>query len=248
MRRKLFAANWKMHKTRPEAKAFVTAFQALGPTGGESDMVVFAPATALSALEGSGLVYGGQNAHFEKKGAFTGEITMGMLVELGCKWVLIGHSERRAMFGETDEGCRKKLEAALEAGLRPMVCVGETLEERDAHGHLAKVSRQVRAVANGLSEAQASRMAIAYEPIWAIGTGRTASDDQAQEMCAHTRKVLRDEIGSVADKVPVLYGGSVKPENIAGLCARPDVDGALVGGASLEAKSFHAICANGGRA
>lgn len=247
MRKKIFAANWKMHKTRAEARAFLAAFlPALKPREGV-EVVVFPPFTALAVMqeEAKGLAYGAQDAHWEDKGAFTGEVSMGMLVELGVKHVLIGHSERRQMFGETDEGCRKKIDAALGKGLAPMVCVGETLQERDSHGHFAKVAKQVRAAAEGLGEARAIAMSFAYEPIWAIGTGRNATEAQAQEMCAHVRKVLRECVGSVADRVPVLYGGSVKPENIGPIARQADVDGALVGGASLDAKGFAAIVANG---
>lgn len=246
MRRLLFAANWKMHKTRAEAREFLDAFGAL-PRAEDADVAVFAPATLLGVFADAAPAfgYGAQNMHWEPKGAFTGEIAPGMVTDLGCRYVLIGHSERRQMFGETDESCRKKIDAALEAGLTPVVCVGETLAEREAHGHMAKVGKQVRAACHGMREARASKLVFAYEPIWAIGTGKVASDEQAQEMCAHVRKVFRDEAGSVADAARVLYGGSMKPGNVAGLVAKPDVDGGLVGGASLKADSFDELIRNG---
>lgn len=250
MRRLLFAANWKMYKTRAQAREFLEAFRGLPRTGDEGDVAVLAPFTSLSVLQDSELdfAYGAQDFHWEVEGAYTGEVSLAMLQDLGCSLVLVGHSERRAMFGETDESCRKKIDAALAAGITPIVCVGESLEERESHGHMAKVARQVRAAVQGMREGQAGKLVFAYEPIWAIGTGRTASDDQAQEMCAHVRKVLRDEVGSVADSIRVLYGGSVKPDNIAGLATREDVDGALIGGASLDPKKFHDIIVQGGAA
>lgn len=239
-----------MHKNRAEAREFIESFKSLSRSGDEGDVAIFAPFTCLSVLQDGELDfgYGAQNFHWEEKGAFTGEISLGMVQDLGCRYVLIGHSERRAMFGETDESCRKKIDAALAAGLTPVVCVGETLEEREAHGHMAKVARQVRAACSGMREAEAGKLVFAYEPIWAIGTGKTASDDQAQEMCAHVRKTLRDEVGSIADRIQVLYGGSVKPENIAGLVLKEDVDGGLIGGASLLPDKFHGIIVNGGEA
>jgi triosephosphate isomerase len=250
MRRLLFAANWKMHKTRAEAQAFLDAFKALPRSGEEGDVCVFAPFTCLSVLQDAEVdfVYGAQNFHWEEKGAFTGEVSLGMLQELGCRYVLIGHSERRGMFGETDASCRKKIDAALVAGLTPVVCIGETLEEREAHGHMAKVAKQVRAACTGMREAEACRLIFAYEPIWAIGTGKTATDAEAQEMCAHVRKTLKKEVGSIADKTQILYGGSMKPENVAALVSREDVDGGLIGGAALIPEKFHAIIKNGGDA
>lgn len=244
-RRPLFAANWKMHKTRSEARSFLADLTARDLSGPAGDVAVFAPATCLSEFEGKGIPFGAQNMHYEAKGAFTGEISSSMVLDLGASLILIGHSERRQLFGETDATCRKKVEVALEAGLTPVVCIGETLEERESHGHFAKIAKQVRAVSEGLREAQALKLIFAYEPIWAIGTGKVASEAQAQEMCAHVRKIFREEVGSVADSTRVLYGGSVKPENVAGIMAGEDVDGALIGGASLDPEKYYQILVEG---
>jgi triosephosphate isomerase len=239
-----------MNKTRAEARDFCTAFKALDRSGDEGDVAIFAPFTCLADLADADLGYriGAQDMHWEASGAFTGEVSPGMVADAGCSMVLIGHSERRAMFGETDESCRKKIDAALEVGLTPVVCVGETLDERESHAHMAKVARQVRAACSGMRESEASKLIFAYEPIWAIGTGKTASDDQAQEMCAHVRGTIKGEVGSVADSIKVLYGGSMKPGNVAGLVSKPDVDGGLIGGASLNPDSFHELIVNGGAA
>jgi triosephosphate isomerase len=250
MRRLLFAANWKMNKTRAEARDFCTAFKALERSGDEGDVAIFAPFTCLADLADADLDFGfgAQDMHWEASGAYTGEVAPGMVVDAGCSMILIGHSERRGMFGETDESCRKKIDAALAADLTPVICVGETLDERESHAHMAKVAKQVRAACSGMREAEASKLIFAYEPIWAIGTGKTASDDQAQEMCAHVRSTIKGEVGSVADSIRVLYGGSMKPGNVAGLVAKPDVDGGLIGGASLKPDSFHELIVNGGAA
>jgi triosephosphate isomerase len=204
------------------------------------------PFTALSAvkaaLQGSSMELFAQNCHFDKQGAFTGEVSAPMLAEIGCDGVILGHSERRQLFGETDEGVNRKIKAALEARLHPVVCVGETLQEREAGRTWEVVSRQVRGAFAGISSENVGRCTIAYEPVWAIGTGKTATTAQAQEVHGQIRGLLR-EIASpqVADAVRIQYGGSVKPENAAELLAQQDIDGALVGGASLKADDFARI-------
>ncbi|AKU90460.1 triose-phosphate isomerase [Vulgatibacter incomptus] len=245
LRNKFVAGNWKMHLSVAEGVALVTELRAL-LDGVAGVRVAVAPAfTAIhpvaDALRGSLVEIGGQNVHWEKQGAFTGEVSPEMLVEAGATCAIVGHSERRQLFGETDEGVRKRARAALDAGLTPIVCVGETLAERDAGRTLEVVGAQVRAGLEGFDANDLAKLAIAYEPVWAIGTGRTATSAQAQEVHAAIRAILRELVGDAADCVPIQYGGSVKPENAAELMAQPDVDGALVGGASLSAASFAAI-------
>lgn len=239
------AGNWKMHRTVAEALELVGALRdRIGSMEGVR-VAVAPPFTAIhpvaQALRGSRIEVAGQNVHWEKQGAFTGEISCGMLVEAGATCVIVGHSERRQYFGETDETVNRRARAALEAGLTPIVCVGETLEEREANRTLEVVGRQVRGALAGLSAGDLAKVVIAYEPVWAIGTGRTATAAQAQEVHGAIRALLRELGGEVADRMPIQYGGSVKPENAAELMAQPDVDGALVGGASLQADSFGAI-------
>jgi len=239
----LLAGNWKMWGTRSEAAALSTALTAVvGRTPGREVMIA-PPFTALdvvrSVIDGSAIQLGAQNLHWEAKGAFTGEISASMLVEAGCTYVIIGHSERRQLFGETNETVNKRLHAALAAGLTPVVCVGETLQERDADATVQVVERQVVAGLAGISPAQLVKSVIAYEPVWAIGTGKTATPAQAQQV----HRTIRDQLAKLADqatadRVRILYGGSVKPDNIDILMAEPDVDGALVGGASLVAEQF----------
>jgi triosephosphate isomerase len=239
----LLAGNWKMWGTRTEAAALSTALTAVvGRTPGREVMIA-PPFTALevvrSVIDGSAIQLGAQNLHWEPKGAFTGEISAPMLVEAGCTYVIIGHSERRQLFGETNETVNKRLHAALAAGLTPVVCVGETLQERDADATVQVVERQVVAGLAGIAPAALAKSVIAYEPVWAIGTGKTATPAQAQEV----HRTIRDQLAKVADqdtadRVRILYGGSVKPDNIDSLMAEPDVDGALVGGASLVAEQF----------
>jgi triosephosphate isomerase len=239
----LLAGNWKMWGTRSEAAALSTALTAVvGRTPGREVMIA-PPFTALevvrSVLDGSAIQLGAQNLHWEPKGAFTGEISAAMLVEAGCTYVIIGHSERRQLFGETNETVNKRLHAALAAALTPVVCVGETLQERDADATVQVVERQVVAGLAGISPAALAKSVVAYEPVWAIGTGKTATPAQAQEV----HRTIRDQLAKVADQdtadlVRILYGGSVKPDNIDSLMAEPDVDGALVGGASLVAEQF----------
>ena len=239
----LLAGNWKMWGTRSEAAALSTALTAVvGRTPGR-EVVIAPPFTALEVvrgvIDGSAIQLGAQNLHWESKGAFTGEISASMLVEAGCTHVIIGHSERRQLFGETNETVNKRLHAALAAGLTPVVCVGETLQERDADATVQVVERQIIAGLAGISPAQLVKSVIAYEPVWAIGTGKTATPAQAQQVhrtIRHQLAKLADQ--ATADRVRILYGGSVKPDNIDILMAEPDVDGALVGGASLVAEQF----------
>lgn len=244
-RRKFICGNWKMHKTIAEAVALV---RELGGrlSGAQAQVAVAPPFTALSAvkaaLKGSPVQLFAQNCHFEKQGAFTGEVGAPMLAELGCDGVILGHSERRQLFGETDEGVNRKLKAALEAKLHAIVCVGETLQEREAGRTWEVVSRQVRGAFAGLQAPDVGRCTIAYEPVWAIGTGKTATTAQAQEVHAQIRSLLRElSSASIAESVRIQYGGSVKPENAAELLAQQDIDGALVGGASLKADDFARI-------
>jgi triosephosphate isomerase len=241
-RRPLIAGNWKMYKTTAEGAALAAEVRA-GATRPDVDVLVAPPFTALAAvakaLEGGRVLLGAQNMHAEREGAFTGEIAPLMLRDAGCSHVILGHSERRQYFGETDEGVAKKAEAAIANGLVPIVCVGETLEERDADRTTVIVERQVERALRGLAPQQVGRLVIAYEPVWAIGTGRTATPAQAQEVHAFIRHLVSKSHGTAAgDGVRILYGGSVKPDNAGALMAEADIDGALVGGASLKAESF----------
>jgi triosephosphate isomerase len=242
MRRPMIAGNWKMFKTIPEAVSLATEIRN-GADRPEVEVLVAPPFTALAAvaaaLDGSTVRLAAQNMHAEKEGAFTGEICPAMLRDVGCSHVILGHSERRQLFGETDEGVARKTKVALEAGLVPISCLGETLAEREAGKTMDVVGRQVDAVLRALTAREASSIVIAYEPVWAIGTGKVATPEQAQEVHAFIRKRIGEVHGvTVADTLRVLYGGSVKPDNVAGLMALADVDGALVGGASLKADSF----------
>ncbi|MGI6492337.1 MAG: triose-phosphate isomerase [Pelotomaculum sp.] len=246
MRRPIIAGNWKMFKTPSEAALLAEDLKDLSAMTGSIDIVVCPPFTALervvTVLGGSGIGVGAQDVFWEDSGAFTGEIAPTMLKDVGCGYVIIGHSERRQYFGETDEQVNRKLKAVLRHGLVPIMCVGETLQERETGQTLQVLNKQVVAGLAGLAGQEAGGMVIAYEPVWAIGTGKTASDDDAQEGIAYIRSVVREHFGAaVADAVRIQYGGSVKPGNISGLMSRPDIDGALVGGASLEAASFAAI-------
>lgn len=242
-RRKFVCGNWKMHRTVAEAAALALEVRA-GVGDLPVQVAIAPPFTALQAvrqvLAGGPIELSAQNVHWEAQGAFTGEISAPMLAEVGCRHVIVGHSERRQLFGETDESVRKKVGAVLAAGLLPIVCVGETLAEREAGQTLAVVGRQVRAGLAGLKAATAA-VTVAYEPVWAIGTGKTATAGQAQEVHAAIRAILRELAGGLADAIRIQYGGSVKPENAAEIMSQPDVDGALVGGASLKAADFVAI-------
>ncbi len=239
----LIAANWKMFKTVPEAISFVKSIQKETGPCSDREILIAPPFTALnevrSILKQLGYSLGAQNCHWEEKGAFTGEISPSMLKDVGCDYVIVGHSERRQMFGESNETVGLKAAAVFEAGMRPVICVGEVLDQREQGKTFEVVAGQVEGALKGLSQAEAQRLVIAYEPVWAIGTGRTATPEQAQEVHAY----IRDRIGvlfnkEVEIKVRILYGGSVKPDNIDALMAKPDIDGALVGGASLEVSSF----------
>ncbi|MFN7955096.1 MAG: triose-phosphate isomerase [bacterium] len=240
------AGNWKMHGRAAEARALAQALKAkIGSIDGV-DVGVAPPFTALelvrAEIAGSRILLGGQNLHEEPKGAFTGEIAAGMLVDAGCGFVIIGHSERRQYFGETDAGVAKKLRAAAAAGLVPIVCVGETLAERESGRTEAVIEGQIRGALTGLGESEAPGLVIAYEPVWAIGTGRTASPEQAEEVHAKIRGWLGQLLGaSRAAQTRIQYGGSVKADNAKALLSQPNIDGALVGGASLDAASFEAI-------
>ncbi len=237
------AANWKMHKTVAEAAEFIDALlPRIAAT--QSDVVICAPFTALSEVVqrryGTAVKVAAQNMHEEDSGPFTGEVSAPMLVELDVEAVVLGHSERRQFFGETDEALARKVPAALAAGLEPILCVGESEAARDAGETEEVLERQLQADLAGVESLDLARVVIAYEPIWAIGTGRTATPEQAQEACAYIRDVVRMR-GGVADELRVLYGGSMKPANAAELLALPDVDGGLIGGASLDPEDFAAI-------
>ena len=245
-RAKFVCGNWKMYKTTGEARELVRELAALlQGVAGKVLVAVAPPYTALAAVaeavRGTPIELAAQNVHHEAQGAFTGEISAGMLADLGVKHCIVGHSERRQLFGETDEGVRKKVGALVAAGIRPIVCVGEVLAEREAGRTLQVVERQVRAALAGIPAAALAAATIAYEPVWAIGTGRTATTAQAQEVHGVIRKLLVELAPSVAEHVRIQYGGSVKPENAAELMGQPDVDGALVGGASLKAPEFSQI-------
>lgn len=242
-RRPLIAANWKMYKTPQETQAYLSAFLPKLSSTLDADVVLCPPFTSLSvaaqALAGSSVALGGQNLSEQQEGAFTGEVSGAMLKAAGCAYVIIGHSERRQLFGETDERVAKKIAAAFANDLTPILCVGETLAEREANETLRVVATQVKAALKDLPSGHTQRIVIAYEPIWAIGTGRTASPAQAQEVHLAIRDILKDQYGSLTSlKVRILYGGSVKPDNMAELMACEDIDGGLVGGASLKPESF----------
>jgi triosephosphate isomerase len=251
MRTPFIAANWKMYKTVHEAVAFIKEFRKLAEPLHDVEIVVAPPFTALrpvvEAAHASNVGVAGQNLHWEREGAFTGEVSAGMLKEAGAEYVIIGHSERRRLFGETDETVNRKVMAAVGALLTPIVCIGETLEQRDANETLAVLDRQIKQGLDGLTADQIAALVVAYEPVWAIGTGRNATPAQAGEAHAHIRARLRQWFGGAsADQCHIIYGGSVKPDNVRELAALPDVDGALVGGASLEVRSFFEIVSRSG--
>jgi triosephosphate isomerase (TIM) len=248
MRIPFIAANWKMHKTVHEAVVFVKEFRGLVKDITDVEIVVAPAFTALhsvaEAARNSTVAVSAQNAYWERQGAFTGEVSAAMVREAGAEFVILGHSERRQLFGETDETVNRRLVASLAADLTPIVCIGETLEEREAELTMSVLDRQIKAGLDGMTGEQIASLVIAYEPVWAIGTGRNATPVQAGEAHAHIRQRLRQWFGgNAADHCHVIYGGSVKPDNIHELFVLPDVDGALVGGASLEIKSFHEIVA-----
>jgi triosephosphate isomerase (TIM) len=246
MRKPVIAGNWKMFKTRRETFTFFDALRPQILTVEHCDIVVAPPytaiSTAVSEAESTRVAIAAQNVHWEDQGAFTGEVSVKMLVDLGCTYTIIGHSERRQYFAETDETVEKKTRSALAGGLKAIVCVGEVLAERDAGQAVEVVRRQVRNGLGRLTTSDLSHIIVAYEPVWAIGTGRTATPEIAAEMHAAIRKTFAEIYNeAAADALRILYGGSVKPDNIAALMKKEDIDGALVGGASLDPASFAAI-------
>jgi triosephosphate isomerase len=252
MRRKFIAGNWKMNTSRAEGMALAAAIAAKVGAANDVEVAVCPPALYLEAvgkaLTGSAVGLGAQNCYHETKGAFTGEISPQMLVDVGCKYVILGHSERRAIFQETNQAINKKVHAALAAGLTPILCVGETLAERQANRTSAVVREQMEGSLAGLSADQMLKIVIAYEPVWAIGTGVVATPEQAEAVHADLRSLLLARYNSeVASSVRIQYGGSVNADNAATLLGQPNIDGALVGGASLKADSFLAIVAAAGR-
>lgn len=246
-RRPIVAGNWKMNETVGEALTLVRELRgSVSMIRDKVEVVVAPPFTALhavaKAIEDSNIRLAAQNCFWEAAGAYTGEISAPMLEEVRCTYVIIGHSERRQYFGETDETVNRRVRAAVDSRLLPIVCIGETLAERESGRTLQIVTRQLTSALDGFDAAQVARFVIAYEPVWAIGTGRNATSSQAQEVHAHIRERLTSLVGrEISEQVRIQYGGSVKPDNAAELMGKPDVDGALVGGASLKAADFAAI-------
>ncbi len=246
MRKKLIAANWKMYKTPAETRDFFTAFLPFVKDHTRDEIVVSPPfvdiPAAVEATKGSNVQVGGQNFYWEKEGAYTGEVSAAMLVGAGCSHVIIGHSERRQYFGETDDTVNKRLKVALESGLTPIVCVGEVLEEREAGITDDVLRRQCSIAFRGMSAAKAAKLVVAYEPVWAIGTGKTATPQIAASAHLTIRSEASQAFGKeFADGLRILYGGSVKPDNATSLMSEEEIDGALVGGASLNPQHFTAI-------
>ncbi len=246
MRKPIIAGNWKMYKNVSESVSLAAALAPLAAKTEHCEVVICPTFPALfpvaQAVKNSSIKVGGQNLYWEKEGAFTGEISGPMLKAAGCDFVIIGHSERRQYFGETDATVNKKIYAALESGLKPIVCIGETLQEREGNITFKVLEKQLSGSLAGLKSEQFDQIVVAYEPVWAIGTGKTASPAQAQEVHAFVRSEVSKLFGAaVADKLRILYGGSVKPENVKELMSQTDIDGALVGGASLKAESFAGI-------
>lgn len=245
-RKPIIAGNWKMYKPRKEAADLANALAASVGTYPSVDVVLCPTYTSIDtvvqAVKNSKIKVGAQNCHFEEQGAFTGEISIPMLKEAGVDFVIIGHSERRQYFNETDEAINKKAKALYKAGLTPIICVGETLAEREAGRTEEVISTQIRGCLKDLPADKVAESVIAYEPVWAIGTGKTATKEQAQEVHASIRKLVAELFSpEVAEKVRIQYGGSVKPQNVREIMAQPDVDGALVGGAALDPESFTSI-------
>ncbi len=243
MRRPFIAGNWKMHKTIREAVDFAQHLIVMCGQSTERRVVIAPPFTALSAvaevLKGSKIHLSAQNLHDKPAGAYTGEVSAKMIVDAGCEYIIVGHSERRALFGETDDVINRKLKTAISFGLKPIFCIGETLKEREAGQTFPVVDRQIKEGLNNFTTDDIKPIVIAYEPVWAIGTGRTATPEQAQEVHAYIRDVMGKTYGeNISVIIAILYGGSVNPDNIVGLMAQPDIDGALVGGASLDIDSF----------
>ena len=245
LRKAIIAGNWKMNKTRPESKELIDAIKPLAANAG-CEVVVCVPftnlETAVEAVKGTNIHVGAQNCHFEKSGAFTGEISADMLKEVGVEYVVLGHSERRQYFGETDETVNKRLKAALAAELKPIVCIGELLWERECGITEEVLGKQCKLDFYGLSADEMKKCVIAYEPVWAIGTGKTATADQAEEACAYIRSVIAKMFdNATAEAVTVQYGGSMNAKNAAELLSKVNVDGGLIGGASLKAPDFGEI-------
>ena len=248
-RRPLIAANWKMNKTIGEARAFCEALlpEVEGRGGGAAEVVICPPYLALPLVaqlcEGTGVGVAAQNMYYEESGAYTGEVSAAMLLDAGAGAVILGHSERRQLFGESDEALARKLPAALAAGLRPILCVGESETERESDETDRVLRRQVDAALSRVEDAQLAEVVIAYEPIWAIGTGKTATAEQANDACGFIRSLIAARDGDAGERVRIQYGGSVKPANAAELLGQSEIDGALVGGASLDSDDFAAIVA-----
>jgi triosephosphate isomerase len=245
-RKPIIAGNWKMNKTSTEARDLASKLIPLVSGVKDRDIVLAPPFTSIPAvaetIKGTNMALSAQDLFWEEKGAFTGEISAEMLLDLGCKYVIIGHSERRQFFGETEETVNKKVRQALNKGLLPIVCVGELLSEREAGKANEVIERQVVGALKGVAAAEMQKIVIAYEPVWAIGTGKTATPDQANEIHAFIRLKIKSMYnGDVAGSLRIQYGGSVTPENVSTLMAKPDIDGALVGGASLKPESFAAL-------
>ena len=247
MRRKVIAGNWKMNNNLAESQNLISKLiEGLSKEKTNCDVIICPPFTSLSLsaslISGSIIKLGAQNMYFEENGAFTGEISASMLLSSGCEYVILGHSERRHIFGETDDLINKKIKKALSSGLKPIFCVGETLDERESGVTNEIIKRQVYEGLNGLSEKDLDTIIIAYEPVWAIGTGKTATPNQAQEVHNFIRNLISDKFSSAAaEKIIIQYGGSVKPDNAKELLSQKDIDGALVGGACLKAESFIGI-------
>lgn len=246
MRRPIIAGNWKMNNTIAAGTQLIKDLAPLVADVTDVDIVACPTSTALAAVtavaKGTKIHVGAQNVHWEKSGAYTGEISTEMLNEIGVEYCVLGHSERRDYFGETDEGVNKRAHAAFAAGITPIICCGESLEIREAGTYLDFVAGQIKAALEGFKADEVAKLVIAYEPIWAIGTGKTATFEQAEEVCAHIRKTVAEKFNqSAADAIRIQYGGSVKPATIKGLMEKPNVDGALVGGASLKAVDFSQI-------
>ncbi len=245
MRKKLLLGNWKMNKTVLEAKSFAKLTAPIVKMASSAGILVGVAPTYLSLdavkSNSSGLIVAAQNCHYEDHGAFTGEVSIPMLKELGIDWVIIGHSERRQYDNETDEKCNKKIQKLLANNMTVVYCVGETLKEFEEGLTKEVVERQLRVGLKDLNSEQLRNVVVAYEPVWSIGTGKNASEEIAEDVCAFVRNIVKSMYGAVSEELLVLYGGSVKPENIAGYLSQADVDGALVGGASLKIESFEAM-------
>ncbi len=252
LRKAIVAGNWKMNNDRKAAKALITELAPMVKDAG-CEVVLCVPftnlETALSLCEGTNLHVGAQNCHWAASGAFTGEISAQMLAEMGVEYVIIGHSERRQYFGETDQTVNARTRAALDAGLKVILCVGEVLEQREQGVTEEVVSMQTKIALGGVSEQELQNIVIAYEPVWAIGTGKVASADDAQEVCAAIRELVKELAGDeVAEGIRILYGGSVKVDSVAEIVSKPDVDGGLIGGASLVGEEFAKLAANAANA